>query len=120
MDQTGWKEDEFPRRLFLLYVLFYAGQAIYNTYLNLYLSSVGLSDTQIGMTVSVSTAVLLAAQLGWGILSDRARTKNRVLLLLYAFMAVSSLLFPEHRLLVPAFGGHTVLRVYQSHCAATG
>ena len=93
MDQTGWKEDEFPRRLFLLYVLFYAGQAIYNTYLNLYLSSVGLSDTQIGMTVSVSTAVLLAAQLGWGILGDRARTKNRVLLLLYAFMAVSSLLF---------------------------
>lgn len=87
------REEAFPRRLFCLYVLFYAGQAIYNTYLNLYLSSVGLSDTQIGVTVSVSTVVLLAAQMGWGLLSDRARTKNRVLMLLYGCMAVSSLLF---------------------------
>lgn len=93
MDRTTANQDMFPRRLFLLYVLFYAGQAIYNTYLNLYLSSVGLSDTQIGMAVSVSTAVLLAAQLGWGILSDRARSKNGVLMLLYGCMAVASLLF---------------------------
>lgn len=40
MDRTTANQDMFPRRLFLLYVLFYAGQAIYNTYLNLYLSSV--------------------------------------------------------------------------------
>lgn len=93
MDRTTANQDMFPRRLFLLYVLFYAGQAIYNTYLNLYLSSVGLSDTQIGMAVSVSTAALLAAQLGWGILSDRARSKNGVLMLLYGCMAVASLLF---------------------------
>ena len=93
MDRTTFNQETFPRRLFLLYVLFYAGQAIYNTYLNLYLSSVGLSDTQIGMAVSVSTAVLLVAQLGWGILSDWARSKNGVLTLLYACMAVASLLF---------------------------
>ena len=119
MDQTGWKEDEFPRRLFLLYVLFYAGQAIYNTYLNLYLSSVGLSDTQIGMTVSVSTAVLLAAQLGHPQRPGPDQEPGALAALRF-YGGLQLTVLPEHRLLVPAFGGHTVLRVYQSHCAATG
>lgn len=93
MERTVKQGDAFPVTLFSVYVLFYAGQAIYNTYLNLYLASTGLSDTQIGMTVSVSTAFLLCAQVVWGVLSDRARVKNTILLILYGGMAVSSLLF---------------------------
>lgn len=85
--------ETFPLRLFALYVLFYSGQSIYNTYLNLYLSSVGLSESRIGLIVSVSTVCLLAAQLFWGMVSDRARSKNQVLQLLYAATAVISLGF---------------------------
>lgn len=83
----------FPVRLFALYVLFYSGQAVYSTYFNLYFSSVGLTESQIGMIVSVSTACLLAAQPLWGMASDRAFSKNRVLLFLYAAAALASLCF---------------------------
>lgn len=85
--------EAFPVRLFALYVLFYAGQSIYNTYFNLYLSSTGLTESQIGLIVSVSTVCLLAAQLFWGIVSDRASSKNGVLHLLYLAAALVSLCF---------------------------
>ncbi len=71
-----------------------SGQSIYNTYLNLYLSSEGLSDSQIGFyIISVSTLFILLAQLFWGWVSDRVKVKNRILELLYLATAVISLLF---------------------------
>lgn len=91
--QTEEKQDRFPIALFALFFLFYAGQAIYNTYVNLYLSSVGLSGTQIGIIVSVSTVGILCAQLFWGLVSDRTKTKNSVLRLLYAATAIIALAF---------------------------
>ncbi|NBJ93100.1 MFS transporter [Parablautia muri] len=91
--QTNEKQDRFPVPLFALFFLFYAGQAIYNTYVNLYLSSVGLSESQIGMTVSISTIGILCAQLFWGLISDRTKTKNSVLQLLYIGAAVIALIF---------------------------
>lgn len=91
------KLQGFPFRIFALYVLFYSGQSIYNTYLNLYLDSVGLSESQIGVTVSVSTVGILVAQVFWGMVSDRAKTKNRVLLFLYGVTALVSLMFYLNR-----------------------
>ena len=55
VNQKRPQREAFPICLFSLYVLFYSGQSIYNTYLNLYLSSEGLSDSQIGFIISVST-----------------------------------------------------------------
>lgn len=91
--QKQAQREAFPICLFALYVLFYSGQSIYNTYLNLYLSSEGLSDTEIGFIVSVSTLFILMAQLFWGWVSDRVKVKNRVLELLYLATAIISLLF---------------------------
>lgn len=71
--------DTFPTGLFLAYICYYAGQAIYNTYLNLYLYQIGFSASQIGAVISVSTIAILAMQPMWGILSDRVSIKNRVL-----------------------------------------
>jgi PPP family 3-phenylpropionic acid transporter len=85
--------DPFPLRLFLIYFLFYAGQSIYSTYLNLFLAGEGLSASRIGLIVSVSTCFILAAQLFWGMASDRARSKNSVLLLLYGASAAAALFF---------------------------
>lgn len=87
------KLEGFPIHLFALYVLFFGGQAIYGTYLNLYLSSVGLSESQIGVTVSVSTVGILLAQVFWGMVSDRAKTKNSVLKFLYIVTALVCLMF---------------------------
>jgi PPP family 3-phenylpropionic acid transporter len=91
MSETN--KEPFPIRLFLIYIIFYSGQSIYTTYLNLYLHERGLSQSQIGLIVSVSTGFILAAQLFWGVQSDRAKTKNNVLLLLYAGSGLAALLF---------------------------
>ena len=93
VNQKQPQREVFPICLFSLSVLFYSGQSIYNTYLNLYLSSEGLSDSQIGFIISVSTLFILLAQLFWGWVSDRVKVKNRILELLYLATAVISLLF---------------------------
>ena len=83
----------FPISLFISYVAFYAGQAIYNTYLNLYLHQVGFSQSQIGFVVSISTFFVLGAQLFWGVRSDRAKSKNTILEILFTFSTVLLLIF---------------------------
>lgn len=83
----------FPISLFVSYVAFYAGQAIYNTYLNLYLYQVGFSQSQIGFVVSVSTFLVLGAQLFWGIRSDRSQSKNAILMILFGLSTVLLLTF---------------------------
>lgn len=73
------KKEKFPINLLLPYLGFYAAQAIFGTYLNLYLNDVGFTKTQMGMFTSVSTLLVLLAQPLWGYASDRAKTKNRIL-----------------------------------------
>ena len=63
-ERTLQINDGFPVSLFMVYVLYYAGQAVYNTYLNLYLDQIGFSASQIGIIISVSTVALLATQTG--------------------------------------------------------
>ena len=87
------RNADFPYILFLVYVLFYSGQSIYNTYLNLYLSQVGLSYSQVGMTISISTICVLAGQMNWGIASDRCRSKNLILSILLLAASMISLMF---------------------------
>lgn len=72
------KKDAFPFYIFLTYVIYYAGQAIYNTFGTVYLSESGFSQSIIGLMSSVSTAALILVQPLWGILSDRSKNKNHV------------------------------------------
>lgn len=76
------KKQKFPINLFLPYLGFYSAQAIFGTYLNLYLNDVGFSKTQMGMFTSLSTLLVLIVQPLWGYVSDRSKTKNRILNLL--------------------------------------
>lgn len=84
---------DFPIIYLLMYIAYYSGQAVYNTYLNLYLTEIGMSATQIGMLISVSTVGVLVSQLFWGRVSDRSGKKLRVLQVLYACAAVFALTF---------------------------
>jgi len=83
----------FPIAIFLLYVFSFGSQAIYSTYHNLYLSGIGFSQPQIGMTISVSTFFALIASMTWGVVSDRAKRKNTVILLLFGGSTVATLLY---------------------------
>ena len=48
-DFAASRGEPFPIKMFLIYVLFYAGQAMYNVYLNLFLDQNGFSKTQLGL-----------------------------------------------------------------------
>jgi len=83
----------FPIVMFLLYVFTYGATAIYSTFLGLYLTSIGFSQPQIGMAISISTLFALIAQMAWGVLSDRAKRKNTVVHVLFIGCMVAALLY---------------------------
>lgn len=87
------KEEKFPINILLPYLGFYAAQAVFGTYLNLYLKSVGYTQTQMGTFTSASTVLVLLAQPFWGNVSDRARSKNRVITMMMAMGTITILGF---------------------------
>lgn len=87
------KEEPFPIKMFLIYVLFYAGQAMYNVYLNLFLDQNGFSKTQLGLLSSISTIVLVLVQPLWGVLSDKSKSKNQIVGMLLLICSIVGLAF---------------------------
>ncbi len=87
------KSDKFPINIFLIYIIFYAGQAMYNTYLNLFLTDAGFSMTLIGGVQSASTIILVLIQPLWGIISDKSKSKNRIIGILLITTALVCLSF---------------------------
>lgn len=85
--------ERFPMKIFLIYVIFYAGQATYNTYLNLFLRSADFSQTAIGIVQSVSTIALVLIQPLWGVLSDKSKSKNQIIGILSLATALVCLSF---------------------------
>src|SRR5690606_12080279 len=82
------------RNFFLFYFFIYAAHAIYNTFLPLYFDDIGFSSVQIGTILSLGPFIAMLAQPIWGALSDRAKTKNRILLILIAGSGLTMLLYP--------------------------
>lgn len=85
--------EKFPVKIFLVYVIYYAGQSIYNTYLNLFLIDVGFNLTVIGILSSIATLILILVQPLFGILSDKAKSKNVIISVLILLSASISLVF---------------------------
>ncbi len=83
----------FPYTLFFVYVMFYSGMAVYNTYLNLYLDKVGLDYSQIGTIITISTLCVLPVQLLCGMISDRSKSKTFIVSALLLISALVVLLF---------------------------
>ncbi|WP_407083045.1 MFS transporter [Paenibacillus aurantius] len=76
------------------YVFIYMSNAVYGTFIPLYFQDVGFTQSQIGTLLSLGPLVAVLAQPVWGTFSDRARTKNGILLLLIGGTTVSVLLYP--------------------------
>ena len=104
--------NRFPLGLFGLFTVFFSSQALIGSYMNLYLDSTGLTKSEIGLTVSISTACLLLLQPIWGLLSDKARNKNRLLMLLLALAAGAALLIPQLTGLWMLVGGVCLVTVF--------
>lgn len=85
----------FPFRLFGLFVIFFSSLALIGSYMNLYLDSTGMSKSEIGITVSISTGFLLLVQPIWGLLSDKARNKNLLLVVMLGMAGGAAMLIPR-------------------------
>ncbi|MEF2245995.1 MULTISPECIES: MFS transporter [unclassified Paenibacillus] len=82
-------------RYFLLYYIFiYAGHAIYSTFVPVYFNDIGFTPMQIGTILSFGPFIAMLAQPFWGAMSDRARSKNMILLLLIVGSAAAMLFVP--------------------------
>ena len=73
------QDARFPIHIFLIYVIFYAGHAFYNTYNTLFLYENGLTQEQIGFINSIFTAILIFIKPMWGVISDRSKNKARII-----------------------------------------
>ncbi len=80
--------------IFLFYVFIYAGNAVYGTFLPVYFQDIGFNAVQIGTLLSLGPFVALLAQPVWGTVSDRAKTKNRIVYIMLIGCAVALLLYP--------------------------
>lgn len=78
---------------FGLYAVTYMCNAIYNTFIPLYLDNAGFSKTATGILLSVGPLMAILVQPAWGLASDRAGTKNNILRMLLLGSAVSILLY---------------------------
>ncbi|MFB9330395.1 MFS transporter [Paenibacillus aurantiacus] len=75
--------------------------AIFLSFLPIYLSSIGLSKTEIGLLIGLGGFVGMLAQPMWGIISDRLRTVKKVLLLLILLsVIVGAVLFQSQQMIL--------------------
>ncbi|MFC4967852.1 MFS transporter [Paenibacillus sp. GCM10023248] len=78
----------------LFYAVIYMGNAVYGTFLPVYLHNTKFSQEQIGTLLSLGPLIAMFGQPVWGALGDKAKTKNRVLASLLLGSGLSILFFP--------------------------
>lgn len=86
---VGNRDDRFPFRVFLAYIIPYMGQAIYNCFGTLFLNDHGMTQTQIGTFGAVGTILLIFAQPIMGIMSDKSKSKGRFVAIVLFGMALA-------------------------------
>lgn len=95
MDQCKQKSesvaDSFPFKIFLIYIVFYAGQAIYNCYANLFMDAHGFSQMSIGFVSSISTIILVLFQPILGVWSDKSKNKCLIVSFLIGALGITCL-----------------------------
>lgn len=85
--------NQYPYYFWVYYFLFYAGFAITNIYIPIYLENINYSQSAIGLLLSVGPIATMLGQPLWGIAGDRAKNKVSVLRLLVAGITLSVAVF---------------------------
>ena len=78
----------------LYYTMIFMASSGFMAYISIFYADIGISEFQIGVLTSISAVIGLLASPFWGTRGDRARSKNRVLLLCLAVSAISIWLIP--------------------------
>ncbi|HHW31399.1 MAG TPA: MFS transporter [Clostridiaceae bacterium] len=88
------EKNRYPYEFLLMYAIYFGGSAAFSPYIPLYLKEIGLTQVLIGILFAIGPLVAMLSQPVWGIVGDRSKSKNRVLLILLAGAAVSIIIFP--------------------------
>ncbi len=96
MGRLARLNQRYPGLVFLpMYVLVYMGHSVYQNFIPVYLDQVGFTAGQSGLLLALPPFAALLAQPAWGVAADRAKTKNRILTLLFLLASLAMVL---HRL----------------------
>jgi len=86
-------EERLPYIFYIYYAALFMGNAIYNSFFSAYFSQAGMSESHIGLLFGIAPMVGLVMQPIWGGMADRAKTKNRILLLVLSGVMLSIVVF---------------------------
>lgn len=78
----------------IYYALVFMSNGAFTSYIGLYYADIRLGNAEIGLLTSIGAAVALIAQPAWGVISDRAALKNRILIFCIFFTGASVWLMP--------------------------
>ena len=81
-------ENKYPYYFLILYAVTYMTNAIYNTFFPVYLDHIGFSQSATGTLLALGPLVAVVAYPIWGIASDRAVSKNKILKTLFLASAM--------------------------------
>ncbi len=88
------ERDRYPYFFLLLYAVIYMANAVYNTFMPVYLNDIGFNKTSTGAILAVGPLIAVATQPVWGLWSDRAASKNFILKIMLLGTAGVILLIP--------------------------
>jgi PPP family 3-phenylpropionic acid transporter len=108
------KTDRYPIEFLLMYAIFFGGSATFGPYIPLYLKEIGLNQTLIGTFFAIGPLIAMLSQPIWGIIGDRSKSKNIVLLILFGGSICSMLLFPASTAMWYVFCIYGVFTFFQA------
>lgn len=87
------ERTKYPYYFIILYALTYMGNAVYGTFISLYLDNIGFDKSAIGVLLSLGPFVAIVAQPIWGAAGDRVKYKNTLLKILILGSSITIILF---------------------------
>lgn len=106
--------SKYPYYFLALYALTYMCNAIYGTFISVYLDHIGFSKSIIGTLLALGPFVAIIAQPVWGLASDRAKTKNHILKLMLLGTALTIILYPVSTNFYYIFAAMAVFTFFQT------
>jgi PPP family 3-phenylpropionic acid transporter len=91
------ENGRYPYYFLVLYALVYMTNSIYGTFIPVYLNGIGFSQTVVGTLLSIGPLISVFANSTWGLASDRAPNKNRILKILVLGSAAAMAVYPLSR-----------------------
>lgn len=79
---------------------FYMGNALYFTYMPVYMRSIGIDNGVVGLLSGLPLLLSMFIQPTFGLIADRAKSKNRVLLFTLLTMATVMAVFPLNQSII--------------------